>query len=426
MERRVTKKNKWLFPLIVVFSFIAAVIIGTFVLTPIILNMDFAPSGQVVGGEPPVEEPTYTDIELVCVGDILPHSEVYNGAKTGTEYDFRPQFSYVKPIIEKADLAIANLETTLAGPEQKYSGYPTFNSPDSIVDALKDSGFNVLINANNHSMDKGQAAFFRTIDTVRARGLDLTGTRKTEEEKPYLVKDVNGVQVGIVNFGWAATTSTGVNVNGIPMPASMKNLLNYIDYSRLGSELGKLETLVEAARADGAEVIIACMHWGEEYEIKSNGAQRQTAQYLADLEVDIIFGGHPHVLQEAAYVTATSSDHQTLVYYSLGNFLSNQRIESLTSVNKEYTEHGLIAQVTLRRHKDGRNEIIQSGYTATWVNKKSNAEAVYEIIPANDALDNPDRFPNIVQADRSRLLACQKSVDGLMTALDNGQLTMDN
>ncbi|MCL1791163.1 MAG: CapA family protein [Peptococcaceae bacterium] len=419
--KRTKSTNKLLFPLIVVGAFILAVLIGAFVLTPFILNMDFSPSGPFQGNEPPVEEPTFTDIELICVGDILPHIDVFNAAKKGTDYNFNPQFIHVKPIIEKADIAIANLETSLAGPERKYSGYPTFNCPDAIVDALKETGFNVLINANNHCMDQGQDGFYRTLDTVRSRGLDLTGTRKTEDEKPYLIKNVKGIQVAIINFGWATTTASGVNVNGLPMPASMKNLLNYIDYSRLSSELSKLETLVTDARADGADVIVACMHWGNEYETKSAPPQKQAAQFLADLDVDIIFGGHPHVLQEADYLSSQNSDHQTLVYYSLGNFISNQRQETLT---REYgyttatnTEHGLIAQVTLRHHKDGRNEIIKSGYTATWVNKKSAAAAVFEITPANAALDNPGDFPHITQADQQRLLTCQKSVDTLMTAL---------
>jgi poly-gamma-glutamate synthesis protein (capsule biosynthesis protein) len=211
------------------------------------------------------------------------------------------------------------------------------------------------------------------------------------------------------------------------MPAHMKNLLNFLDYTRLSSELAKLGTTIEAARKDGAEILVVCMHWGNEYELKSNAQQQQVAQELANLKVDVIFGGHPHVLQEAAWVPAKNADgsadasgHKTLVYYSLGNFLSNQRVETLTVNNKSYTEQGVVAQVTIRRHDDGRNEIIDSGYTATWVNRKLSPRLLYEIIPVNDSLAQfaagnvTAQYPNLAAADEARLKATQQAVDKFM------------
>jgi poly-gamma-glutamate synthesis protein (capsule biosynthesis protein) len=363
---------------------------------------------------PVVSGPAFIDIDIACVGDILIHNTVFMSAQTGSDYDFRPQFSHVKPYLEKADLTLANLEVSLGGPSLKYTGYPQFNCPDTIIDALRDAGVDVVTNANNHCMDTGEAGFFRTIDTVRRLGLDITGTRKSEQEPPYLVKTVKGVNIGIINFGYGTYMDSGVNINGLPMSPSMGKLLNFIDYSRLDSELEKLHALVTAARADGAQVLVVCIHWGNEYELRSNVYQQRVAQELAELNVDIVFGSHPHVLQEAAYVSAKTSNHKTLVYYSLGNFISDQRLETVNNIN---TEHGLIAQVTLRHHADGRNEIVNSGYTATWVNKKNTPWRLYEVIPVPQALERLSDFPHLTQGDRSRLTTCLESVDSLMEGI---------
>jgi poly-gamma-glutamate synthesis protein (capsule biosynthesis protein) len=404
--------NKKVQALIVLSLFLLAAASGVFLLGPLFFQKNnHIPPDLANALSPPKTEPAYVDIDIACVGDILMHLEVVNSYRD-TDYDFRPIFTHVKPILEKADLTIANLEVSLGGPSLRYSGYPMFNTPDTIADALKDAGVNVIANANNHCMDTGENGFYRTIDTVREKGMEITGTRKTEQERPYVIKDIKGVRFGIISFGYGSYISTGVNINGLPMPQSMSKLLNFIDYSRLDTELEKLHTLVSAARAEEAQIIIAVMHWGEEYETRSRLVQQRVAKELAELKVDIVFGGHPHVIQEAAFVSAETSDHQTLVYYSLGNFISNQRLETLNNVN---TEHGLIAQVTMRYHEDGRIEMMHSGYTATWVNRKQlGAKRIYEIIPATQALNEPGKFPNIVQADTSRLATCQSSVDKLM------------
>ncbi|MCL1917986.1 MAG: CapA family protein [Peptococcaceae bacterium] len=406
-----TNKKPFIFVVLAIFTL--AVGIGAFWAIPQLFQ---PPDPHISSTEttPNSPEPAFVDIDLACVGDILIHSPIIDAAKTDTGYDFRPIFTYVKPYLEKADLTLANLEGSLGGPSQKYSGYPLFNCPDTIVDALKDAGVDVLNTANNHCFDSGEEGFFRTIDTVRGKGLGLIGTRKIKQEPSYDIKTVKGLSVGIISFGYASYIDSGLNINGNPAPASIVNLLNFLDYTRLDSELEKLRTTVAAARTDGAQIIIVHMHWGEEYQLHSHSLQQRAAQELANLKVDVIFGSHPHVLQEATYVAAASLDHKTPVYYSLGNFISNQRVETLNNIN---TEHGLIAQITLRHHSDGRNEILNSSYIATWVNKKTGAKTLYEIIPVAQALDDLNAFPNLVPADRSRLLSCQESVENLMAGI---------
>ncbi|MCL1917987.1 MAG: CapA family protein [Peptococcaceae bacterium] len=412
--------SKKLLPLTLILVSLCLLVVGGFWAFPKLF--DTKDPGTILSenpNDPSSSEPLFTDIDLACVGDILIHNTVFLAAQTSpSEYDFRPQFTHVKPLLEKADLTIANLEVPLGGPSQSYSGYPQFNCPDTITDALKDAGVDVVTHANNHCMDTGQAGFFRTIDIVRGKGLDIIGTRKNEQEPPYLIKTLKGVPIGLISFGYGSSAESGTSINGLPLPSSMANLLNFVDYDHLDSELEKLRATVSAARADGARVIVVCMHWGNEYQLRSDPPQQRVAQELAELRVDIVFGSHPHVLQEAAYVSAKTSPsaeaHSTLVYYSLGNFISDQRLET---VNNIHTEHGMIAQVTLRHHADGRNEILSGGYTATWVNKKTSAKTLYEIIPVAQALDDLTAFPNLVPADRSRLLSCQESVENLMAGI---------
>ena len=383
-------------------------------------NNPSVPPGASGGADSPATlsaapEPSYVDIRLACVGDILIHNTVYRAAQTSDGYDFKPQFRHVKPYLEAADLTIANLETTLAGASQGYSGYPQFNSPDEIAEALYDAGVDVLTTANNHCMDQGRAGFFRTLDVARDSGLAVIGTRKTAEEPAYLVREIKGVNVGILNFGYGSRSGSNAYINGLPLPADMAGLLNFLDYGRLDEEFGQLQSVVAAMRQDGAQLLVACMHWGNEYQRYSQVLQQKTARELAALGVDIIFGSHPHVVQEAAWIEAPDKTRKTLVYYSLGNFISDQRLET---VNDIYTEQGLIADVTVRCYADGTHEIQQAAYLPTWVNKKSNGSLrFYEVIPVPDALNDFSAFPALVEADRARITFCQKSVDELMTGL---------
>ena len=375
------------------------------------------PSG--VGDPSPdtASQPPTVNITIAAVGDILIHNTLYFAAYEPDLgiYDFNSQFQYVKPYLENADITIANLETTLAGPEAGYSGYPKFNTPDSIVDALKNAGIDILTAANNHRMDQGIPGFYRTIRTVREKGLDIIGVKAEEPEKTYVIKDINGVKVAVLNFGYAFPLANGgLDINGLFLPMNMTGLMDTFDPQNLEKSISTVAERVTAAREDGAEVIVACMHWGYEYHRTPNDFQQQLAAEMVALGVDVIFGGHPHVLQPAVLLT-DNEGNKVPVFYSLGNFISDQRKET---VNDIYTEQGMIAKVTLAIQKGHKPVLLSAEAIPTWVNKKTiKGRYVYEVIPAEDALGSPNKFLLLNSSDLERIKFCRDSVGYLSADL---------
>lgn len=329
-------------------------------------------------------------IEVVATGDILIHKEIldtqYNEI-TG-EYDFNNNFQYVKEYLERADIAIGNLETTLAGIENYgFSGYPSFNSPDSLADAMKDTGYDVVANMNNHCLDRDVTGYYRTRQTLVDKGFDVIGTRATTDDKRYIIKEAEGIKVGIISYGYTMTAEGDVNgVNGIPISNELLPLMNYFHPNTIDSDLNNMKEQIDLMRADGAEVIIFYMHWGDEYELEPNDMQKQIAQFLADEKVDVIFGTHPHSLQPIDMIQSTDGTSDTAVIYSMGNFLSSQRTER---IGNPYTEDGVIVSIKINKNME-TNEITVDvpTYIPTWVNwyGKDN-KLFYEVVPAtiNDA-----------------------------------------
>jgi len=359
-------------------------------------------------------KPSYVDISIASVGDILIHNTVYMAAydsSTGL-YDFSSQFQYVKSYLENADITVANLETSLAGPEQGYSGYPKFNTPDSIVDALKESGVDIVTAANNHRLDQDITGFYRTIDVVKNKGLDIIGVKATEKETTYVVKDIKGVKVAFVNFGYGYPQYDGsLSINGLILPVNMTGLMDTFNPQDFDSSAQTIKARITEARQAGAEIVILCMHWGDEYQRLPSTFQQDLASVLADCGADVIFGGHPHVLQPFVFL-ATDNNGTVPVFYSQGNFISDQRQETVDNI---YTEQGIIANVTIRVYPDHTHHVLQADAVPTWVNKKRlNNQLIYEVIPAKAALDNPGLYPLLKDADLERIRFCRDTVQKLM------------
>jgi poly-gamma-glutamate synthesis protein (capsule biosynthesis protein) len=341
-------------------------------------------AGERTGELPPpdsVSESPAVDLTIAAVGDILIHNTLYYAAyqPASESYDFSGQFKHIKPYLEKADIAIANLETTLAGPEAGYAGYPKFNTPDSIVDALQGAGIDILTAANNHRLDQGIPGFYRTIRIVREKGLDIIGVKSAEPEKTYVIKEIKGIKIAFLNFGYAFPLANGgLDINGLFLPMNMTGLIDTVDPQDLDKSVKSIAKKVSAAREDGAEVIVVSMHWGDEYHRAPNDFQQKLAVQMAGLGVNVIFGGHPHVLQPAVYVSGPEGE-SVPVFYSLGNFISDQRKETVDDI---YTEQGMIAKVTLRVWKNKKPAVVTAEAVPTWVNKKiTGGRFVYEVIP---------------------------------------------
>ncbi len=244
-------------------------------------------------------------MSLVAVGDCLIHGAVYLDARTGNNtYDFSKMIEDVKPLIEKYDLRYYNQETIIGGKNLGVSHYPRFNSPDEIGDNMVDIGFNLVSLANNHTLDKNEAGILYSNKYWKGKNVITAGTYSSKEERDDIkVYEKNGIKYAFLAY----TTTT----NGLSRPANKEYLLNVYDEDLVKEDINKIK--------DKADVIIVSMHWGEEYVFEPTESEKEIAKYLSSLGVDLIIGSHPHVIQPVDYV------NDTLVIYSLGNFLSGQR-----------------------------------------------------------------------------------------------------
>ena len=256
--------------------------------------------------EPAVETKDETKkMSLVAVGDCLIHGAVYMDAKTGTDtYDFSDMISLVKPMIENYDLKYYDQETIIGGKNLGVSHYPRFNSPDEIGDNMVDLGFNLVSLANNHALDKDEAGILYSIEYWKGKNVITAGTYSSSEMRDDIkVYEQNGIKYAFLAY----TTST----NGLNVPAGKDYLINVYSDEQAKEDIDKIK--------DKVDVIIVSMHWGDEYVLEPTESEKEIAQYLSSLGVNLIIGSHPHVIQPVGYV------NDTLVIYSLGNFLSGQR-----------------------------------------------------------------------------------------------------
>lgn len=332
----------------------------------------------------PQEKVETFDLSLLCAGDIMEHStqlKAQYDAATDT-YHFDNNYAYVKDFIQKADLAMCNVETVFAGGAPQ--GYPTFNAPDSLADAIKGAGFDVAFTANNHMIDQGADGVNRSIDVLRERELTVVGSKK-EGETNYAIVQTKGVKVGIVAYTYETTgNGTARLINGIRVPDSVADTICSFNPSHWETETEKIADDLNAAQEAGADVLVCYLHWGEEYHTQPESWQvGMTEKLIADTGVDVIFASHPHVLQPAEIKYDQEEEKNVAVFYSMGNFISNQRYETLQN---RLTEDGIMAQVDFEITKTddavSKVELVKSSALPTWVNRYSSGSGhVYEIVP---------------------------------------------
>lgn len=265
------------------------------------------------------------DVSILFVGDVMQHAPQIKGAYNPEtdSYEYEHTWQFIKPVIEDADIAIANLEVTHAG--KPYSGYPQFSAPDELSSALKNVGFDVILTANNHSCDGGAKGVIRTLDVLDNLNLPHTGTfrNKEEREKNYpLIIEKNNIKIAVLNYTYGT--------NGLYVKAPL--IINYIDSAVLKKDFEKAK--------QQADYIICTMHWGEEYKPLPNTKQKSWEKYCYELGADMVIGSHPHVIQPVE--RKIINEQEKLTAYSLGNFVSNQR--------DRYKNGGMIL-----RSKIGRN-----------------------------------------------------------------------
>ena len=349
------------------------------------------------GTELPTEEAPQlvSTATVLSTGDILMHGKVNNSGKQDDgSYNFDCIFQYVKSYSQSADFSVANLETTLCGTDNgyAYAGNPKFNCPDAIVDSLKGAGFDMLLTANNHADDTSLVGYKRTLNVVREKGLDTLGTYLSADEQKWTIEEVNGIKIGMVCY----TYSDGFSRNGYPLlnynEVGENGILNYFTYDKLSEFYTQLQGYLDEMKAAGAEATVVYLHWGEEYKWKTgegpNANQTAMAQKLCDMGVDVIVGGHPHVVQPVDLLqSGTDAEHKTIVLYSMGNAVSNQRKEEMQqSEPTGHTEDGVLFCVTFAKYSDGSVCVDSAELIPTWVNMHANSGSTeYNILPLEEA-----------------------------------------
>ncbi len=306
------------------------------------------------------------ELDMIFVGDIMGHGPQIKSAEIIKDsiYDYTPCFEYVAPILREADLAIGNLELTLPG-KGPYSGYPRFRSPDQLADALQQAGFDLLVTANNHSNDGNKIGLEQTIKSLRSRYFYQTGTFLNQLDRDVFYPLI--VYKGVFKLAFLNYT---YGTNGLPTP--QPNIVNLIDEEQIQADL-------ETARQLEPDFIIVLMHWGYEYQINENKAQKALSKKILEWGGDLIVGAHPHVVQPVKKMVVTrpdSTQFEGIVAYSLGNFISNQR--------KTLTDLGLMLDIKLQKNLlTNETRLIDHSYIPVYrhIETPKSGKRTYRVLP---------------------------------------------
>lgn len=300
-----------------------------------------------------------SEAEIIFAGDAMQHQAQIDAAKQadGT-YNYDECFADIKNYINNADYAIVNLETPLGG--KPYTGYPCFSAPDSYLTALSNAGFDLMLAANNHTLDRRDKGLLRTINQFETQNAEYIGIYRNsihrEKHLPF-IKNIKGFKIAFLNYTYGT--------NGITIQGDV--IVDYIDRELIKNDINR-------ARAAGAEIIATCIHWGNEYQLLPHSSQRLLADYLCDLGVDLIIGGHPHVIQPMEIRRNIKHNKDILVVYSLGNFISNMKTRD--------TRGGATIKVTLKRNNKGTAYIENANYRLFFTIPPTNKNQNFKLTPA--------------------------------------------
>ena len=334
----------------------------------------FALKALLAPGEPsaPAPEPKGpTEVHFVAVGDNLPEMKIaaYADAQAGEtgdgDYDYRPVYAQVKPIIEAADLAYVNQETHLGGDDIGPRGYPSFNTTDQMADAIVDTGFDLVASASNHSYDWG---YFGANDHSREvwnqQPVVFTGTASNAEEAAELALiEKNDITFALLDYTYG--------VNGYEREDLPDYAVNFIDKDRIADDVARAQEM--------ADVVLVAMHWGTENLMEADEYQTEYAQYLADLGVDVVLGSHPHVIGPMTWLEGEEGN-RTLVAYSLGNFVVNH-----DSPQAKNQLEGMLS-CDFVREEDGEVSIENVVWTPLVMHTDGSTFAVYPLKDYTDEL----------------------------------------
>ena len=347
-------------------------------------------------------EPVHADFKMTFMGDLMTHEAQIKAAKKADgSYDFSDYFTYTSKYINEADWAVINLETTMPC-TGVYSGYPAFRAPEVLAKNIKDAGIDMCFTSNNHMNDSGLKGAVTTLDVLDENGLYHAGSRKDPETEPRTViinipfKDENGdatsIDVGFVAYTYETGIINGNRcINGIQLGkdqlASYNSYMSYNGEELLNQSLEEVKAEIEYSKAN-ADITIVYFHWGEEYQLSANAQQLYVAKYIAALKPDAIIGSHSHTVQPVDVIDGVP------VYYSLGNYISNQRQETLSN---HYTEQTILGCLEFKLVKEDPEmihwtvESLSAKAIPGWVDKYTSGSVHYTVVPLTKGFeDNPD------------------------------------
>ncbi len=304
-------------------------------------------------------------ISITFIGDVMQHGKQLQDAlipdadpSLPQSYDYSYTFKYIEEQLKRADLAVANMEFPLGTPP--YSGYPLFSAPESILWQAQKCGIDLFLLANNHLLDKGKRGFLNTIGCYEKAGARYIGIYRNKEEEKLLnpvFYNIKGIRVALLNFSY------GTNGFAVPEPCTM-NMMDTLH----------IKECITRAKSMGADIIICTPHWGEEYSLKPSGRQKEIARMLLREGVRIIVGSHPHVPQSAEY------SKESILFYSLGNYISNQ-------TTPDYTQLELMVTVKIVKNwHTGKVELQDPDIEFLWCFKKNEFAPHYTVVPVKEIL----------------------------------------
>lgn len=289
------------------------------------------------------KKPEIKKVKLKAFGDIMAHMAqiqyAYN--KGGGEYDFSDQFTYLKDFVKDSDISIGNYETT-TNPDLPVAGFPRFNVPAAYLKDLKETGFDIVSTANNHSMDTELEGVFSTMEAAKEAGLDYVGSFKDKSDR-ILFKEVKGVKLAFLAY----TYGCNGRENLIVPREEVENLGYLSDEDQIKKDIGR-------AKAQGADFVIVYPHWGIEYQSMPNEAQITLGRKMIDWGADLVIGNHPHVV-EPVEVYQAEDGRKGLIAYALGNFISYQNYENSKDIR---VEHSLALEIDLEKDMTSGNKKI--------------------------------------------------------------------
>lgn len=313
----------------------------------------------------------WTDTLEICIfGDMMMHTaQITNASEDGKSFDFSTYFRHLEDRIKDADIAIANMEYTLAGPP--YSGYPAFSAPESYASYFEELGFDIFLAANNHIYDKGCSGAERTIEEFKKLGVKVTGIASNQQmydEVFPLEIECKGVSIAILNATYGTNVGPG---KGWP------KVLKLSDKEALISALGK---------ASECDIALVFPHWGTEYELTHSSSQEKDAKWFVSHGADAIIGAHPHVIQDIQHI------NDVPVFYSLGNAVSN-----MSATN---TQMGMMVLLRIVRYHNGRSRMLEPQYELLWCSRPGGYCSSYTVLPVEKFIGTRTQWQGAWEYDK--------------------------